>query len=69
MRISVPQALVAVLLLAGLALAASQIADSWADWVVFGALVFTFLGAAAAVHRRQYPTKKRAFTRDADSKW
>ena len=29
-------------------------ADSWADWVVFGVLVLTALGAALAVHESRW---------------
>ena len=50
-------------------LAATQIADGWADYVVFGAFFLTFLGFAIAINKRQYPTKKRGFTRDSDSRW
>jgi hypothetical protein len=67
--ISITQALIGVVLLAAFTVAAVLIADSWADWVVFGAFIFTFLGFAVAVHKRQYPTKKRAFTRDSESNW
>lgn len=44
-------------------------ADGWADYVAFGAFFLTFLGFAIAVNKRQYPTGKRGFSRDADSKW
>ena len=60
--------LVAALAFVGvLVVAAMLIADSWADWVVFGAVFFTFLGFAVAVNKRQYPTRKRGFTRDSES--
>ena len=52
-----------------LSAAAIAIADSWADYVVFGAFFLTFLGFAIAINKRQYPTKKRGFTRDSDSRW
>lgn len=55
--------------IAVIVVAAVLIADSWADWVVFGAFVFTFLGFAVAVNKRQYPTKKRRIARDSDSRW
>ncbi len=60
--------LVAALAFIGvIVVAAMLIADSWADWVVFGAVVFTILGFAVAVNKRQYPTGKRGFTRDSES--
>ncbi len=63
------QLLVAALFLGVLVLAAVLIADGWADYVVFAAFFLTFLGFAIAVNRRQYPTRKRGFTRDSDSRW
>ena len=45
------------------------IADDWSDYVVAFAVFFTLVGFAVAVNKRQYPTKKRGFTRDADSDW
>jgi hypothetical protein len=48
--------------------AASQIADGWADWVVFAVLVLTVYGAAIAVHQRRYTTKKRTFVRNWDDR-
>ena len=49
--------------------AAVSFADSWADYVVFGAFFLTFIGFAIAANKRQYPTKKRGFTRDSSSRW
>ncbi len=63
------QLLAAALFMAILVVAAIMIADSWGDYVVFAAFFLTFLGFAIAVNRRQYPTKKRGFTRDSDSRW
>ena len=62
--------LIAALAFVGvIVVAAVLLADSWADWVIFGAVVFTFLGFAVAVNKRQYPTRKRGFTRDSESDW
>lgn len=56
--------------LAGLALAAlATRLNDWSDWVVFGGILFTTVGAAVAVHKREYPTKKRTIVRDSDSRW
>jgi hypothetical protein len=63
------QVVVMVVVVAALAYVVTGSADSWADWVVLGAIVFTAIGGAVAVHQRQYPTKKRTFTRDSDSQW
>jgi cobalamin biosynthesis protein CobD/CbiB len=63
------QALLVAMLLGALALAVTDVVDNWSDWVVLGVIVFTTIAVAFAVHNRQYPTKKRSFTRDPDSKW
>ena len=43
--------------------------DGWADWVVLGGIIVAVIGMTVAVNRRQYPTRKRSFTKDSDSKW
>jgi hypothetical protein len=63
------QALILIVVIVALALVVTSVVDDWSDWVVLGAVVFTTIGGAVAIHHRQYPTKKRAFTRDADSDW
>ena len=55
-------------LVAGLAYLVVSSADSWADWVVFGVLVMTAFGAALAVHHREHPARKRAFSRSSDDR-
>lgn len=44
----------------------AQSADGWADWVVFGVIVMTVYGAAVAVTKREFTTKKRSFVRTYD---
>jgi hypothetical protein len=63
------QALVVVLLAAVLAVAVVLVVDGWADWVVLGGILLAVIGMMVAVNRRQYPTRKRSFTKDSDSKW
>jgi hypothetical protein len=63
------QLLAAALFLGVIVVAAILIADSWADYVVFGAFFLTFVGFAIAVNKRQYPTKKRGYTRDSEDRW
>ena len=63
------QALLVVLLAAVLAVAVVSVVDGWADWVVLGAILVAVMGIMVAVNRRQYPTRKRSFTKDSDSKW
>lgn len=41
-------------------------ADGWADWVVFAAIVLTFLGFAIAAHQRVYAPRKRVISRSSD---
>jgi O-antigen/teichoic acid export membrane protein len=54
------------LLVAALAYLVISSADSWADWVVFGVLVITALGAAIAVHDRRWITRGRPISRSSD---
>lgn len=63
------QALLVVLLAAVLAVAVVSVVDGWADWVVLGGILVAVIGMMVAVNRRQYPTRKRSFTKDSDSKW
>jgi hypothetical protein len=64
--------MVVILLLALAALlawAAVAGVDDWSDWVVFGGILFAVAGFMVAINRRQYPTRKRTFTRDSESRW
>jgi hypothetical protein len=54
------------LLVAGLAYLVVSSADSWADWVVFGVLVLTAVGAAIAVHERRWHTRGRPISRSSE---
>ena len=63
------QALLVILLAAVLAVAVAVVVEGWADWVVLGGIVVAVIGMMVAVNRRQYPTRKRSFTKDSDSKW
>jgi hypothetical protein len=63
------QALLIGVLVVVLALAVTSVVDGWADWVVLGGIVVAVVGTAIAVNNRRYPTRKRAFTKDSDSKW
>ena len=61
------QILAFLLLVVGLAYLVISSADSWADWVVFGVLVLTALGAALAVHvSRWRGARGRALRRSAE---
>jgi hypothetical protein len=64
-RATAVQALALAVLAGGLAFLVLSSADSWADWVVFGAIALTAFGASVAVNRREHPTHKRAFTRSS----
>jgi hypothetical protein len=63
------QALVVVLLATVLAVAVVNVVEGWADWAVLGGILVAVIGMMVAVNRRQYPTRKRSFTKDSDSKW
>ena len=58
-----------LLLAAVLAVAVTSVVDGWADWVVLGGILVAVVGMMIAVNNRQYPTRKRSFTKDSDSKW
>lgn len=63
------QALLVATLVAVLALAVTNVVDDWSDWLILGVIAFTAIAVAFTVYNRQYPTKKRSFTRDSDSNW
>jgi hypothetical protein len=65
----VMQGLILVAIVVVLALAVTDVVDNWSDWVVLGVIVGTTLAVAFTIMNRQYPTKKRRFTRDSDSNW
>jgi hypothetical protein len=57
-----------VVISAGLMYAVVKVATDWSDWIVFGVIVLTAIGAAIAVNQRQYPTRKRAYTRSSENR-
>jgi hypothetical protein len=63
------QVIVLALICAGCIYLVFKVAVNWADWVVFGMIVVTALGAAVAIYPRRYPTRKRAYTRHSDDKF
>lgn len=65
-RTSAVQGLAFCLLVGALAYLVISSADSWADWVVFGVLVLTALGAAIAVHDRRWISRGRPISRSSD---
>jgi uncharacterized membrane protein len=65
----VMQVLILVAIVVVLALAVTDVVDNWSDWVVLGVIVGTTLAVAFTIMNRQYPTRKRRFTRDSDSNW
>lgn len=65
----VMQGLILAAIVVVLALAVTDVVDNWSDWVVLGVIVGTTLAVAFTIMNRQYPTRKRRFTRDSDSKW
>jgi hypothetical protein len=50
-------------------LGVTSVVDGWEDWVVLGGIVVAVSGVAVAVNNRRYPTRKRTFTKDSDSRW
>jgi hypothetical protein len=63
------QALMMLLVAAVVVLGVTSVVDGWEDWVVLGGIVAAVVGTMIAVNNRRYPTKKRAFTKDSQSKW
>ena len=63
------QALLVVVLAVVLAVAVLSVVDGAADWIVLGGIVVAVIGTMIAVNNRRYPTRKRSFTKDSDSKW
>jgi hypothetical protein len=63
------QALLVIMLAVVLALVVTDVVSDWSDWVVLGGIVVAVVGTMIAVNRRQYPTRKRKFTRDSSSRW
>jgi hypothetical protein len=63
------QASLVVILAVVLALAVTSVVDNWTDWIVLGGIVVAVIGLMITLNNRRYPTKKRAFTRDSDSRW
>lgn len=67
-RSSVAQAVAMAGLVAGLGYLVVSSADSWGDWVVFGVVTLTAFGAALAVHHREHPARRRAFSRSSENR-
>jgi cytochrome bd-type quinol oxidase subunit 2 len=65
-RTTMVQVLVFLAIVAALVWAVLSNMNNWADWVVFGVIVLTTIGAAIAIYPRRYPTKKRTFIRHSD---
>jgi intracellular septation protein A len=65
-RATMVQVLVFLALVAALAWAVLSNMNNWADYVVFGVIVLTTIGAAIAIYPRRYPTRKRTFIRHSD---
>jgi hypothetical protein len=63
------QVLVVAAIAVGLVLVVTDVVDNWSDWVVLGVIIGTTIAVAFTIMNRQYPTRKRRFTRDSDSDW
>jgi intracellular septation protein A len=60
------QVLVFLAIVAALTWAVLSNMDNWGDWVVFGVLVLTVIGAAIAIYPKRYPTRRRTFVKHSD---
>ena len=63
------QGLMVAALAVVLALAVTNVVDNATDWIVLGGILVAVFGLMIAVNNRRYPTQKRKFTRDSDSRW
>ena len=63
------QLLLTLIVFAACIYAVVHVATDWSDWVVLGVLIVTTFGFFAAVNYRRYPTRKRAYTRESDSRF
>ena len=63
------QGLVLLLAIVVAVLGITSVVDGWEDWVVLGGILAAVIGTMIAVNNRRYPTRKRAFTKDSDSRW
>jgi hypothetical protein len=63
------QGLLVAALAVVLALAVTDVVDDFTDWIVLGGILVAVFGLMIAVNNRRYPTRKRTFTRDTDSRW
>lgn len=64
MRTRAVQAALLVPLILVLGWVVADSADGWADWVVFGVIIVTFLGFAIAVKPAIYARRKRTISRE-----
>jgi hypothetical protein len=63
------QAMLLLVVAAVVVLGVTSVVDGWEDWVVLGGSVAAVVGTMIAVNNRRYPTRKRTFTKDSQSKW
>ncbi len=59
------RAVILTLVVAGLAYLVVRSVDNWEDWIVFGVIVLTALGAAIAIYPRMFARRKRTITRSS----
>ena len=69
MRRNPIQVIVVALICAACIYVVFKVAADWSDWVVLAMIVVTAFGAAVAIYPRQYPGRKRAYTRQSDDKF
>ena len=50
-------------------LAILDVVDDTSDWIVLGGILVAVFGLMIAANNRRYPTRKRSFSRDSDSRW
>jgi hypothetical protein len=53
---------------AGLGYLVVRSVDNWEDWIVFGVIVLTALGAAVAVYPRIFARRRRSISRSSTTR-
>ena len=59
------QVTVLAVVVAGLGYLVVRSVDNWEDWIVFGVILLTALGAAIAIYPRMFAKRKRTITRSS----
>ncbi len=68
MRARAVQVGILAVVVAGLGYLVVRSVDNWEDWIVFGVIVLTALGAAVAVYPRIFARRRRSISRSSTTR-